>query len=118
MVRAALVLFLPLLVASAAVARAEKRIALVIGNQNYKGEIGPHANPHNDAAHCPKQRLALRAAPKGQTQRASLLILPPASVARRGIPTSSHRRGRAIIAVLQRAVPKLAVLGADCIDRD
>src|SRR5262249_48325916 len=50
MVRAAIVLLLLVLVPSAAVAQAEKRIALLIGNQNYKGQIGRLANPLNDIA--------------------------------------------------------------------
>jgi uncharacterized caspase-like protein len=48
MVRAAVVLLMLLLVPSAA--QAEKRIALLIGNQSYTSEIGRLANPHNDIA--------------------------------------------------------------------
>ena len=48
MVRAAIVLLLLLLAPSAAVAQAEKRIALLIGNEAYGSEIGRLANPHND----------------------------------------------------------------------
>jgi hypothetical protein len=47
-VRAAIVLLLLLLAPSAAVAQAEKRIALLIGNEAYGSEIGRLANPHND----------------------------------------------------------------------
>ncbi len=38
------------LLATAPVAQAEKRIALLIGNQGYDSEIGRLANPHNDVA--------------------------------------------------------------------
>ena len=31
-------------------ALAEKRVALLIGNQSYNGDIGALANPHNDTA--------------------------------------------------------------------
>ena len=48
MVRAAIVLLLLALMPSAA--QAEKRIALLIGNQSYTSEIGRLANPHNDIA--------------------------------------------------------------------
>jgi hypothetical protein len=37
-----------LLLPGAAFAQAEKRIALLIGNQAYGNEIGRLANPHND----------------------------------------------------------------------
>jgi formylglycine-generating enzyme required for sulfatase activity len=46
MVRAAIGLIVWVLLAS--VAHAEKRIALLISNQGYSGEIGRLANPHND----------------------------------------------------------------------
>jgi hypothetical protein len=39
-----------LLLPAAAFAQAEKRIALLIGNQGYGSEIGRLANPHNDVA--------------------------------------------------------------------
>ena len=48
MVRAAIALLMLLLVPSAALA--EKRIALLIGNQAYGSEIGRLGNPHNDVA--------------------------------------------------------------------
>jgi hypothetical protein len=48
MLRAAVV-FLVLAVSSSA-AHAEKRVALLIGNQSYIGDIGRLANPHNDVA--------------------------------------------------------------------
>jgi hypothetical protein len=48
MVRAAVVLLLLVLLPSAA--QAEKRVALLIGNQSYTSEIGLLANPHNDVA--------------------------------------------------------------------
>jgi hypothetical protein len=48
MVRATIVLLLLALMPSAAAA--EKRIALLIGNQSYASEIGRLANPHNDIA--------------------------------------------------------------------
>jgi uncharacterized caspase-like protein len=48
MVRAAIVLLLLALMPSAA--QAEKRIALLIGNQSYTSEIGRLSNPHNDIA--------------------------------------------------------------------
>ena len=48
MVRVAIALLLMVLVPSAA--HAEKRIALLIGNQSYSAEIGRLANPHNDVA--------------------------------------------------------------------
>jgi uncharacterized caspase-like protein len=47
MVRVAIVLLLVLL-PSAAWAQAEKRIALLIGNQGYPREVGPLKNPHKD----------------------------------------------------------------------
>src|SRR5262249_17804782 len=50
MVRAAIVLFLLALVPSAAVAQAENRIALLIGNQSYNPSVGVLRNPHNDVA--------------------------------------------------------------------
>ena len=43
-------LLLLLLVLVPSVAHAEKRIALLIGNQGYGSEIGRLANPHNDIA--------------------------------------------------------------------
>ena len=43
---AIVLLFLP----TALHAQAEKRIALLIGNQSYGREIGRLANPHNDVA--------------------------------------------------------------------
>ena len=46
--RVAIALILLLLLPSAA--QAEKRIALLIGNQTYAAEIGALANPHNDVA--------------------------------------------------------------------
>jgi uncharacterized caspase-like protein len=49
MVRVAIALLM-LLLPSAAWAQAEKRIALLIGNQSYTSEIGRLANPHNDVA--------------------------------------------------------------------
>jgi uncharacterized caspase-like protein len=48
MVRIALVLLFSLLLQPAALA--EKRVALVIGNQEYTSEIGRLSNPHNDVA--------------------------------------------------------------------
>src|SRR6516165_8276206 len=48
MIRAALIGFLVLLMPVAAVA--EKRIALLIGNQGYNPAIGMLKNPHNDIA--------------------------------------------------------------------
>ena len=59
MARGAIVLLLLLLVPSAAVAEAEKRIALLIGNQSYTSEIGRLANPHNDIALLEKTLKAL-----------------------------------------------------------
>src|SRR5262249_1171110 len=50
MVRAAIVLLLLALVPSAAVAQAEKRIALLIGNQDYNANVGRLKNPHDDVA--------------------------------------------------------------------
>jgi len=50
MVRAAIVLLSLMLVPSAAIAEAEKRIALLIGNEAYSSEVGRLANPHNDVA--------------------------------------------------------------------
>src|SRR5215470_18998909 len=43
------VLFASLILLIAAPARAEKRVALVIGNKEYKASIGPLVNPINDA---------------------------------------------------------------------
>jgi competence protein ComGC len=48
MVRAVIVLVL--LVFLPAVAHAEKRLALLIGNEAYASSIGALANPHNDVA--------------------------------------------------------------------
>jgi invasion protein IalB len=48
MVRVAVVALALMLLPS--IAQAEKRIALLIGNQNYANEIGRLANPHNDVA--------------------------------------------------------------------
>ena len=48
-VRVAIAIFL-LLLPTALHAQAEKRIALLIGNQGYDSEIGRLANPHNDVA--------------------------------------------------------------------
>src|SRR5262249_17348184 len=48
MVRAIIGLLLLILVPSAAVAEAEKRIALLIGNQAYAEAVGPLRNPHKD----------------------------------------------------------------------
>ena len=48
-VRVAITLLL-LLLPTALHAQAEKRIALLIGNQGYDSEIGRLANPHNDVA--------------------------------------------------------------------
>src|SRR5262245_27838662 len=48
MVRTAIGLIVWILLTTAA--QAEKRIALLIGNQGYGGEIGRLANPHNDIA--------------------------------------------------------------------
>jgi len=51
MVRAAIAwALLLLLLPAAALAQAEKRIALLVGNQAYSAEIGVLANPHNDIA--------------------------------------------------------------------
>src|SRR5262249_15362288 len=50
MVRATIVLILLALVPSAAVAQAEKRIALLIGNQTYNSKVGRLKNPHDDVA--------------------------------------------------------------------
>src|SRR5262249_317463 len=47
-VRAALVLLLLMLMPPVAVAQAEKRIALLIGNQTYNPKVGPLKNPHYD----------------------------------------------------------------------
>jgi Caspase domain len=47
-VRTAIGLIVWILLTTAA--QAEKRIALLIGNQGYGGEIGRLANPHNDVA--------------------------------------------------------------------
>src|SRR5262245_20627027 len=46
----AIVPLLCLLLAAGPAARAEKRLALLIGNQGYSAEIGRLANPHNDIA--------------------------------------------------------------------
>jgi uncharacterized caspase-like protein len=48
MVRVAIALILLVLVPSGALA--EKRIALLIGNQGYNAKVGPLKNPHNDVA--------------------------------------------------------------------
>ena len=48
-----------LLLPTAVFAQAEKRIALLIGNQGYGGEIGRLANPHNDVALLEKTLKAL-----------------------------------------------------------
>ena len=49
MVRVAIALMMLLvLVPSAAWAQAEKRIALLIGNKDYKPGVGALVNPHND----------------------------------------------------------------------
>jgi hypothetical protein len=48
MVRTAIGLIVWILLTTAA--QAEKRIALLIGNQGYGGEIGRLANPYNDIA--------------------------------------------------------------------
>jgi uncharacterized caspase-like protein len=48
MVRAAIFLLLLVFVPSAAIAQAEKRIALIIGNKAYSEAVGPLKNPHND----------------------------------------------------------------------
>jgi formylglycine-generating enzyme required for sulfatase activity len=48
MLRAIVALMIAALLSSAA--HAEKRIALLIGNQSYSSEIGKLANPHNDIA--------------------------------------------------------------------
>jgi uncharacterized caspase-like protein len=48
MVRTAIVLLLLVLVPSVAVAEAEKRIALLIGNKDYKPGVGTLVNPLND----------------------------------------------------------------------
>jgi hypothetical protein len=45
-----LIVLLILMFVAAPVAQAEKRIALVIGDQNYQSAIGPLKNPHNDIA--------------------------------------------------------------------
>jgi hypothetical protein len=47
-----------LLLPTALHAQAEKRIALLIGNQGYGSEIGRLANPHNDVA-LPEKTKAL-----------------------------------------------------------
>ena len=59
MVRVAIALVVMLLLPSAAWAQAEKRIALLIGNQGYASEIGRLANPHNDVALLEKSLKAL-----------------------------------------------------------
>src|SRR5262245_2288846 len=46
----AIVVTTVLLLPAFAFAQAEKRIALLIGNQDYGNEIGRLANPYNDAA--------------------------------------------------------------------
>src|SRR5262245_17675608 len=38
------------LLAAPPAAHAEKRIALLIGNQSYNARVGPLTNPHNDVA--------------------------------------------------------------------
>jgi hypothetical protein len=43
-----LALILAIVIFSAPTARAEKRVALVIGNKDYKTSVGPLANPLND----------------------------------------------------------------------
>ncbi|RPI38721.1 MAG: hypothetical protein EHM67_10870 [Hyphomicrobiaceae bacterium] len=48
-----------LLLPTALHAQAEKRIALLIGNQGYGSEIGCLANPHNDVALLEKTLKAL-----------------------------------------------------------
>jgi uncharacterized caspase-like protein len=50
MVRAVIFLFLLALMPSAATAQAEKRIALLIGNQDYNANVGRLKNPHDDVA--------------------------------------------------------------------
>jgi len=50
MVRVAIALLWLLLALLPSAAQAEKRIALLIGNQSYTSEIGRLANPHNDIA--------------------------------------------------------------------
>jgi hypothetical protein len=50
MVRVAIALMVLLLLPPAVRAQAEKRIALLIGNQSYGREVGRLANPHNDVA--------------------------------------------------------------------
>lgn len=45
-----ILLWICLLLAAASAAHAEKRVALLIGNQSYTSEIGRLANPHNDIA--------------------------------------------------------------------
>jgi hypothetical protein len=49
MVRAAAIVLL-LIVLLPSLARAEARVALLIGNEAYASEIGRPANPHNDVA--------------------------------------------------------------------
>lgn len=56
---AALVLGIAVLVASSA-ANAQRRVALLIGNQGYSAEIGSLANPHNDIALLEKALRGLR----------------------------------------------------------
>lgn len=46
----AILLLVCLLAAPAAHAQAEKRLALLIGNQGYNASVGPLKNPHNDIA--------------------------------------------------------------------
>ena len=48
MARAAIILLLLMLVPSAALAEAEKRVALLIGNQGYADSVGPLRNLSND----------------------------------------------------------------------
>src|SRR5437764_15423840 len=48
MVRIAIALVMLLLISG--VAHAEKRVALLIGNESYSAEIGRLSNPHNDVA--------------------------------------------------------------------
>ena len=58
LVRVILAVSLPL--AAAPAVHAEKRIALLIGNQSYGSEIGRLANPHNDVALLERTLRALR----------------------------------------------------------
>ena len=65
MVRAAIALLVLMLVPSAA--QAEKRIALLIGNQSYGTEIGRLANPHNDLSLLEKSLKDLGLRPRDGT---------------------------------------------------